>query len=767
MNKMRFLIPTYMMFAFMLSTNLLFSENLPFNYERLMVNFKGVAFNQTSILCYGDGGIILRSSDRGNKWEQIKAAPDVYTIRKMLFIGSNYFGILDSNYIIFSKNDGLNWTLHSIENEHSYSDFDADSSNIYFLGHNKINVKDFDLNTFKEIDIDTSWNAKSISILNNRAILASDSSRLVFVDLSGSNSSKVVDLYPLMLNKKLELPSQIKLYNNNIYVRISNEIFKSFDLGNTWTRVLENSGIIEPNDNHIFSIKSTIDKIKNISYLEFYQSDSSRFKRINYNSNTRYITSQNYYDFKFLSRDTLIAVGDDKLINMSYDGGKTWTLKCNLRSVNFCFSRWVDDSLGYFFTDKYQISKTTNGGVTWLPQNYNYKSKGVYEFSVPDAWYLDKEGTVIQFRRTMLRGSENFLLSNDFGENYFTLIDSSVDGYIADLYRPTIIKKDTSYLLFYCIEGSKLTSTMIAELSNNLSVMNKNYLDSISLIYVKKTENKDELMAIGIEKRYPNDSKGFDSISFYIMYSYDYGKSWNKDFKFQINEQSIPEVSSIDNYIFFYGYSEDSNNPDHYITSLDILDFKEKKFYRHAFRNSIFLSTFFKLDKSIYGTNSSKDLIVNSDIAKNPYGWQLDLNSKFQSITSNFSNGKIAYCVAGYDYSKSYLYKFTPLITEDVEEVKINSSVYFYPMKPYPLPSSNFISCHIFTSMDFNSENTDIAIYDISGKKVAVKAEINMSRFSSWEWDLKWDCSRELNGIYLIVLKEVNSVFSIPVVVQR
>ena len=92
----------------------LFSSDFPFDYQRLLVDFKGVAYNGSSILAYGTGGIILRSVDLKGKWEQIQAASDEYTINHIINKGKDYFGILDRDFIIKSADDGETWSLNKI-----------------------------------------------------------------------------------------------------------------------------------------------------------------------------------------------------------------------------------------------------------------------------------------------------------------------------------------------------------------------------------------------------------------------------------------------------------------------------------------------------------------------------------------------------------------------------------------------------------------------------------------------------------------------------
>ena len=79
-----------------------------FNITRISTNFNGSAYNGSSILVYGDGGIILKSTTGGSKWEQINLN-DSINIIDMVNINSNFFGVSNRKYIIFSNDNATTW----------------------------------------------------------------------------------------------------------------------------------------------------------------------------------------------------------------------------------------------------------------------------------------------------------------------------------------------------------------------------------------------------------------------------------------------------------------------------------------------------------------------------------------------------------------------------------------------------------------------------------------------------------------------------------
>ena len=123
-----------------LDSNYSLGNEFPFEYQRVMVNFSGVALNQSSIIAYGDGGILLRSSDRGNNREQLKIVHDSLIINKVVNDGDYYIGILNNGYLINSKDDGKNWMLYKISDNRLFFDMAIYNKNIYLISGISISI---------------------------------------------------------------------------------------------------------------------------------------------------------------------------------------------------------------------------------------------------------------------------------------------------------------------------------------------------------------------------------------------------------------------------------------------------------------------------------------------------------------------------------------------------------------------------------------------------------------------------------------------------
>lgn len=741
----------------------LFSQDFPLNYERLSVDFNGVTYNGKSIICYGTGGIILRSTDFGENWTQKQIAHDVYTVIKIVHYENSYYGILDSNYFVYSVNDGLNWEKIKFEDGLDFIDIYSDTDGIYLLTENEILLIDFNFNILNRISIANPDKLQRLIISNDFLLLCDSKNMLNIYNKQDLKFEQSADLKEY-LNEPVA-SGFLKFIKNgaSIYLKTGNEIIKSSDDGITWENLLSDSSIYTLNRDKIYLLNSTSDKSKNNSSLIFKIYSNNELDTVSYESaNKLYVSRQIYTEMQFLNEDTLISVGFDKLINISYDGGKNWKLLSNLRIVRSTQCNWLNDNIGYLCTEKYQIFRTVNSGTTWLPQDSNYQNKGELTFPGPEAWYIDDDGTQFIFSRVFFNHTDNILVSKDYGKSYEVKFDSVPYGYKWD-FPPFIVKNDSTYLLFHCIKDiSTMGLTLMVEYDQKINPVRKWLIDSMSILFAFNSEDKKKLIGIGLDRTYSNR----DSIS--LIASIDGGKTWNRDFKFLINYNFINKISLLDDIIIVSSYVYDTLHKGTNFARVDFLDYKQKKLFPLVMNDTFVVYDIFPLENTLFATTYQGKIFSNPYYKTDFYKWISNDISSLKSIMEDFSNNKVAYGPGAYNNKNNYLYKLTKNNINYVEEAEIDvPPVYFFTMKPYPLPAKDIIKCHIFTTMDFNPMEPDVFVYDLFGKKVSSQGDISMSRFSNWEWDLQWDCSKIQSGIYIIVLKEGSISRSIRVVVER
>ncbi len=759
-------------FFFFLINISLFSQDFPLNYERLSVDFNGVTYNGKSIICYGTGGIVLRSTDFGESWEQKQLAHDVYTVMKIVHLDNSYYGILDSNYFVYSENDGLNWSKIKIDDGLDFIDICSDSDGIYLLTENEILLIDFNFNIIKRVSLSNPDKSQRFVNTNESLLLCDSKNILSIFNKKDLSFSQTVDLKEYLSDGDSSAYLKFIKSANNLYLKTGKEIIKSSDNGISWTKILSDTSIFTVNQEKIFLLSSAINKSKNISTLKFQAYENYSLRIIYDDTAKSYVSRQFYTEFEFLNKDTIIAVGKDKLINISYDGGSRWELNSNLRIAGITSSKWLNENIGFFCTDKYQIFRTSNSGTTWLPQKYNYKNRGELTFAGPEAWYLDEDGTQLIYSAVSVKKKDNILFSKDFGKSFEAKFDGVAYGYIPDnMFLPLILKKDSTYLLVECIKDiGPHRLTLLVEYDKNINPINKWLIDSVSIIFATKSENENKFIGIGIEQEHQYGD------SMQLLSSVDGGKTWNEDYKFSINRSFINTIGLVDDMIFFSTYDDDTANPKKYITRVDFLDYKKKQLYPFIMKDTFFIYDICPLENSLIATSYQGKIFSNPDYKADFYTWISHEIAPLYDINIDFSNNKVAYGPGGYvvfgpfgfNQLLNNYYKITKKKTESVEETETEiPPVYFFTMKPYPLPADDKVSCHIFTTMDFNPSEPDVFVYDLFGKKVSLPGDISMCRFSNWEWDLVWDCSRNAEGIYFIVLKEGNISRPIRVVVSR
>ena len=82
------------------------------DFYRINSDFNGSVYNGSILLVYGNGGVILKSSDIGNNWEQINLN-DNLNIINMIYTDNQFVGLSDRNEFIFSKDNGISWESKS------------------------------------------------------------------------------------------------------------------------------------------------------------------------------------------------------------------------------------------------------------------------------------------------------------------------------------------------------------------------------------------------------------------------------------------------------------------------------------------------------------------------------------------------------------------------------------------------------------------------------------------------------------------------------
>lgn len=233
--------------------------------------------------------------------------------------------------------------------------------------------------------------------------------------------------------------------------------------------------------------------------------------------------------------DTIIAVGSNKLISVSYDGGKSFEFKSVFKGSYEGYDNIdiLDDSI-IFVVIGYSFYRTTDGGITWLPQHYSHYYYNIY-YDTPQIYYFFEDGQGFAKYPVINRNNDSSaLVTYNLGENFFKTNDLNL---IVPIYNSfSKIGLDLGNIVLFFVNRTKDTA---AEVSYSVLRYNKSFklLDSnrvkfnndlISVILTKDSS----IIALTEKSSGTNkaDSTGKTenySYKYILLKSTDKGKTWN------------------------------------------------------------------------------------------------------------------------------------------------------------------------------------------------------------------------------------------------
>jgi hypothetical protein len=273
----------------LITFSLALSYELPFNFERLLIRFNGVIHNNNTIICYGEGGIILRTTDFGAEWTQLKIIPDEFSIRKIVSNNNNFYGIADKSYIIFSDDNGITWDQILIQEGIELFDIVMDEKKIFILTSSEILIYNQEFKLQNSFKIDPMLNCRNMSLKADNLILTADTCKLVFIDKDKLVMTRQVNFENDTLIRTKVQPNNLMIYNDDIYLTIAKVLLKSIDEGIIWEKLDEEVQIYQVYNDNVYIIKTGLTIIDNLSHFFFFKLDSVGLKKINSGKREKYI----------------------------------------------------------------------------------------------------------------------------------------------------------------------------------------------------------------------------------------------------------------------------------------------------------------------------------------------------------------------------------------------------------------------------------------------------------------------------------------------
>lgn len=206
-------------------------------------------------------------------------------------------------------------------------------------------------------------------------------------------------------------------------------------------------------NNDLFTLCNFYNQQHNIDSLFFGKYGKDTFFQKLDQDFDRHISQLYFTDLKFKNQDTIVAVGRDKLIIISFDGGKTWKLQS---LFNFSRKNYFTIPSFYIFKGKYLrvlgthlcLFSSNDTGTTWLPPNkiklnFRENSDLVYPY-----WKLGtylNEDTGFIFTNVQSFNIPNFLFTTDGGNSFY--FDTNSIGHFNFIVFPQFVKYKNEYFL--------------------------------------------------------------------------------------------------------------------------------------------------------------------------------------------------------------------------------------------------------------------------------------------------------------------------------
>ena len=739
----------------------LFSKEFPFNYERIDLDFNGVTSNSKSVIAYANGGIILKSTDKGNTWKHIAVAKDEYDIKKIKNFDGVYFGILDSIYIIKSTDDGGTWDLIAIDSTSQLLDYDYNSGYHYLLKPGRLDVYNDAFQVINSITLDSSANATEMIYFSNHVYIPINKGRIVDYDVSNNFSSKIIDFVALGFCTDSIKPNRLKVDGSNLYVLLKNQIMKASDLGVNWTQIAISFGYYCPYKDNIFDA-NIYTFIGNQLQLFFYKLLNLKFSQISESTEQRRVTKLIPSEYQFIDDTTIILFGKYQTIYLSNDGGINWKLISNGGSNSY----WLDEKKGFFSTTYGQSYKTTDSGTTWLPPilTGDLTTYTLNNFGFPYISYWDPNGKGFIWYSNEHDNEINFQFTEDYGDSYRCIIRNELknitNGWSWNFC--SLLNYNNHYKLYVPNNSMNYYYTQVFSLDSNFNYLSSNKIDSVQILKVKQIDNEGNYIAVGIDRRKQKDSSYYS-----ILYSHDFGNSWQKDFGFNLTEYPPGELYFDNNFIQITSSSWDTLHPGYMTFYLSLVDMNKKTYLNHYYIDSMTSDNgFFSISKKLYiGGYIYGLLFINLSGNNNPIIEKFPLHG--YNLSGSWSDDTLAYIAAVNRLSLTH-YRLTKKPPTSVKEsmITINTDN-LWLSTPYPTPSQNSVKVNVRWGSDWDFGSANYGVVDLQGRKIAGKESISLIQQNQESCTLQWDCSNITQGIYFLWVSHGTSRQVVPVYVER
>ncbi len=518
-------------------------------------------------------------------------------------------------------------------------------------------------------------------------------------------------------------------------------VIKSTDLGKNWQ--IANNGLtniqvysIVSNDEFVYA--GTLGGV-------FISSDNGE----NWNAYNNGLTDLNIMCLAL--KDEYIFAGTYKGVFYSTNNGLNW-----MSAGDLLRNKTINDVLirnnEIFVATNSGIYLSTDYGSSWESKNSNIISTHVLDIALAGdkiiaGTYLngtfqstdqgkDWSEVDIALEESILDivSNDNFIFSRGLGNNKMFLSDDygkTWNNITSDLNATIVL--GISITDNHLIAGTNMGTFKSTNLGENWELIDENY---------------------GTQKFVHHDEKLFATSPYDgLILSTDNGINWSVYSEF-LNNMLVTAYAFDENFVFVAAYEDGL-----YISSVngenwELSDFDISNNTVYSIKvvgGSIFMS--------VYGRGVFQS-------TNNGVNWN-EINTGFTNlyITDLLVYGdEIFASTGGSGVYKAKLIDFGVVNSVENQTEDMN---YLYSYPAYPMPASNEVRTLVYWDMSFDTENYNIAVYDLLGNKVSDAPSIRIEPHTPYSGNVIWNCSGVEPGIYLMQIKNGTEAKTIKVMVQR
>lgn len=751
-------------FLFILTQSILLSQmEYETHYNSIGNNLKFFKLSESKVLLYGDNGVILRSKDAGENWEQNFTGTHSY-ILKLIKKDGFIIGINNNYEYMYSEDGGDYWKYKK-----------------------------------------TQYDFKDICTLNENVIISTYSNKLYFTDIYGTN----------FVEKETPVDSIFYVFSKNENLFIVNrkfQIYRSDDLGENWKEFKLNTVMgqfryKEINNNlYLYGTNEIIKINDDLSLSNYVIGIKKGFEFYEYNdgfivlnSSLTTLTITKY--FYNINEDKLVTLGVNNSLRISPDNHSlidiivindvlynSHYVKTILKSAVLSNEYEIVTYMPFVPTDIKLIndkelillddgrkvqSLFSNDGGKFFKLNENYlidtllNDKAI-DFDINDIYYKATDEWFLLLRQnSSVEDFSLFYYTKDRGKT-FDSVPSVYD------FKTRFIDYDNE-MIYFQSEKSVVTSININELNlntNEINIINK--LENTSRAFFHKLDNNEFL----ILTTYENQNGENNNVK--LLKTNDNFKTINLIEEKKIDKDMLGAFYRFNpNLFFFYTFNLTNLKSNFYKIASDeltMLDFNDTTLITLAYDGYSDIHYNFMENETLTQTSST----VTGNPANGGFSYRVKSNYvklKYEGDKFNVETIGEAVSVCKEYFSEDGLTKFyyaprhlfIPIEPERLEYYtsvveKSTTSIWTYP--PYPNPVKDKLKMKFYVNNSADLSKLKIELINISNGKLYHLNDYKLSLLDDSMGELEVDIKAYIPGAYLINFKLDNTNKSESIIIE-